>query len=287
MSAMKQCNRLKFQVENYYIVAKTSIFGYETSKRYQTGNPYNLMKLLVTFLAIIILPLLAHAQQLRVAVAANAQFVAKALATEFKKETGIDAELIVGASGKFTTQMEQGAPFDVFLSADMKYPQELYSKGLTTSRPKEYAYGKLVFWTLSNVNISKGLPALTQPAFNKVAIANPKLAPYGEAAVQALIKLNLYQKVQPKIVYGESIAQVNQYLLTGVVSAALTAKSVVLDAAQAGKGKWVEVPSNLYQPIAQGAVILRSAAHQQQAQKFYTFIFSRRAKQIFENYGYQ
>lgn len=245
------------------------------------------MKRLIILFTIALLPLFGQAQQLRIAVAANAQFVAKALAAEFKKETGLNAELIIGASGKFTTQIEQGAPFDVFLSADMKYPQELYNKGLTTTRPKPYAYGKLVLWTLSNTDINTGLRVLMQPAFTKIAVANPKLAPYGEAAVQALTKLKLYQRVQSKIVYGESIAQVNQYLLTGAANAAFTAKSVVLDATQANKGKWIEVPANLYRPIAQGVVILKQTSHQQQAQKFYTFIFSSRAKQIFEKYGYQ
>lgn len=235
----------------------------------------------------LLLPFAGMAQQLRVAVAANAQFVAKTLAAEFKKETGTEAELVIGASGKFTTQIEQGAPFDIFLSADMKYPQELYEKGLTTARPKEYAYGKLVIWTTKNINLKKGLYSLTGPELAKIAVANPKLAPYGEAAIQALTKQQLLEKVQPRIVYGESIAQVNQYLLTGAADAALTAKSVVLDPGQAGKGKWVEVNGDLYQPIAQGIVILKTAAANAKAQQFYNFIFGPRAKQIFQKYGYQ
>lgn len=237
--------------------------------------------------AVLILSGAGRAQHLRIAVAANAQFVAKALAVEFKRETGIEAQLVVGASGKFTTQIEQGAPFDVFLSADLKYPQELYSKYLTTAPAKEYAYGKLVLWSLKEVNISKGLHALNSTAINKVAIANPQLAPYGEAALQALTRLKLLAQVQPKIVYGESIAQVNQYLLTGATDAALTAKSVVLDPAMAGKGKWVEVPANLYKPIAQGVVLLKTAASNTQAKQFYNFIFSNQARQIFKRYGYQ
>ncbi len=245
------------------------------------------MKRWLICLAVFVLPLTGIAQRLRIAVAANAQFVAKHLAAEFKRETGIEAELITGASGKFATQIEQGAPFDVFLSADMKYPQELYDQGFAAARPKEYAYGKLVIWTTKNISLNKGLAVLTDPSINKIAIANPKLAPYGEAAVHALTQMKMLEKVQPKIVYGESIAQVNQYLLTGAADAALTAKSVVLDPEQAGKGKWIEVKSNLYQPIAQGVVIIKTAAGNKQAQQFYRFIFSRQARQIFKKYGYQ
>lgn len=246
------------------------------------------MKKQLVFIATLLLPFISMAQHLRIAVAANAQFVAKTLAAEFKKETGVDAELVVGASGKFTTQIEQGAPFDVFLSADMKYPQELYDKCFTTAKPKEYAYGTLVIWTTKkDLGLSKGLYSLTNPAVGKIAVANPKLAPYGEAAIQALTHLKLLEKVQPNIVYGESIAQVNQYLLTGATDVALTAKSVVLDPSESSKGKWVEVKSNLYQPIAQGVVILKTAAGNKQAQQFYNFIFSKQAKQIFKKYGYQ
>ncbi len=244
-----------------------------------------MMKKLILY-CIALLPLLSHAQKLRVAVAANAQFVAKTLADEFKKETHAEAELIVGASGKLTTQMEQGAPFDVFLSADMKYPQELYNKGFATAKPREYAYGKLVIWTTKNIDLSKGLYSLTNPETGKIAVANPQVAPYGEAAIEALNKLTLYTRLQPDIIYGESIAQVNQYLLSGAAGAALTAKSVVLDPAQAGKGRWAEVQGKLYKPIAQGAVLLKASAANKAAQQFYKFIFSSKARQIFKKYGY-
>lgn len=245
------------------------------------------MKKLLFCIAAMLLSFTGGAQGLRIAVAANAQFVARTLAAEFKRETGLDAELVVGASGKFTTQIEQGAPFDVFLSADMKYPQELFEKGFTTGKPRVYAYGKLVIWTLKNISIRDGLYSLTALHGGKIAIANPELAPYGEAAIQALTRLKLLEKVQPNVVYGESIAQVNQYLLTGAADVALTAKSVVLDPGQAGKGKWAEVPGNLYTPIAQGVVILRPAAANPRAQRFYQFIFSKPAQEIFRKYGYQ
>lgn len=241
--------------------------------------------LIVGFISV--LPFTGHAQKLRIAVAANAQFVSEALVKEFKQQTGTEPELIIGSSGKFTAQIEQGAPFDIFMSADMKYPEELYAKQLTTAKPQVYAYGTLVLWSNSSTKLI--INDLTKADVKKIAVGNPRLAPYGEATIQALQKLKLYTQLQPKFVFGESIAQVNQYLLTGTVDAAFTAKSVVLDPAQKDKGSYTEVDSKLYKPIAQGVVILKSSTGEnlQQAKKFYQFLFSAKAKQIFKAYGYR
>ncbi|TKK69844.1 molybdate ABC transporter substrate-binding protein [Ilyomonas limi] len=231
----------------------------------------------------------SFAQPLHIAVAANAQFVAAKLKDAFTKETGITAKLIISSSGKLTAQIKQGAPFNVFLSADMKYPQELYSKGLTTARPQVYAYGALVLWTLKNIDLNKGLSILLDNNVQKIAVANPKLAPYGEAAIQALTKQHLLPSLQQKIVYGENIAQVNQYVLSGAADVAFTAKSVVLDSAVSGKGKWIEVNQNWHSSIAQGAVVIKqsNAAQMRAANQFYQFLFSKKAKDILEKYGYR
>lgn len=233
------------------------------------------------------LPFAGIGQTLRVAVAANAQFVAGKLAQAFKKQSGIEAQLIVSSSGKLTTQIEQGAPFDVFLSADMKYPQELHEKKLTTAAPKIYAYGTLVIWSKTNVVFGKDLNGLKNSAIKKIAIANPKLAPYGTAAEAAMQKTNTFTTLKPKLVYGESIAQVNQYLITGAVDVAFTAKSVVLDPAQKGVGRWTEVDSKLYEPIAQGVVVLKASKNLAATNRLYQFLFSAQAKQIFKAYGYR
>jgi molybdate transport system substrate-binding protein len=247
------------------------------------------MKKLLILLFALTIPLVSIAQKLRIAVAANAQFVAKVLAEEFKKQNGIEAELIVSSSGKLTAQIEQGAPFDVFLSADMKYPQELYAKQLTTAKPQVYAYGALVIWAQKGISLKGGLKALNNLAVKKIAIANAALAPYGEAAEQAIERSNLMSTFKPKLVYGESIAQVNQYLLTGAADVAFTAKSLVLDPAQKANNNWVEVNRKLYQPIAQGVVLLKSSsgANLARAKKFHGFLFSTSAKQIFKAYGYR
>jgi len=248
-----------------------------------------MQKGLILILLWLAFPLIGMAQKLRVAVAANAQFVAEVLAKEFKQQMGIDAELIVSSSGKLTTQIEQGAPFNMFLSADMKYPQELYAKQLTTAKPVIYAYGTLVMWSKRGIDLSKGLNALTNVAVKKIAIANSKLAPYGEAAEQAMERSGLLAKVKTKLVYGESIAQVNQYLLTGAADVAFTAKSIVLDPAQKNTGHWKEVNAKLYKPIAQGIVIVKTSKGEtlKQAKQFYNFLFSAKAKQIFQQYGYK
>ena len=244
-------------------------------------------RLLYICCLVIVLPFVGNAQKLRIAVAANAQFVAGALAKEFKQQTGIEPELIVGSSGKFTAQIEQGAPFDVFMSADMKYPEELFTKQLTNAKPQIYAYGTLILW--SNGDTNPTINSLTKVDVKKIAVANPALAPYGEATIEALIKLKLYDKLQPKFVFGESIAQVNQFLLTGAADAAFTAKSVVMDPAQQSKGSWTEVDSKLYKPIAQGVVILKASTGEnlKQAQRFYQFLFSAKVKHIFKAYGYR
>ncbi|MBC7920355.1 MAG: molybdate ABC transporter substrate-binding protein [Ferruginibacter sp.] len=226
-----------------------------------------------------------RAQEFKVAVAANAQFVMEKIGQAFREESGQEAQLIVSSSGKLTAQIQNGAPFDVFLSADVHYPAALHRAGLTQAAPRVYAYGTLVLWTAANLDLSKGVAVLTRAECRKIALANPKLAPYGGAAVDALTHAGLYERVRTKLVYGESIAQVNQYVLSGSASAGFTAKSVVMDPALKGKGTWIEVDRKAYQPIAQGAVLLKGA-RSPAARKFYDFLFSARARAIFQQYGY-
>lgn len=231
----------------------------------------------------------ASAQPIRVAVSANAANVARMLALRFGQHTGIQSELIIGSSGKLTSQMLHGAPFDVFLSADMKYPEQLYQRHLTTAAPRIYAHGQLVLWVNKNIEGSSVLAALQHPQVKRIAVANPALAPYGTAAIAALRRLSLLEKIKSKIVYGESIAQVNQYFLSGVVEAAFTASPVMSDPGNQSKGRWYVLNSSWYPPIAQGAVILKSASRRNQrgAAMFYQFLYSTEAKKIFKQFGYR
>lgn len=228
------------------------------------------------------------AEPLTVAVAANVKFAFDDLQAEFKKSTGIEINSVVSSSGKITAQVKGGAPFDVFLSADMEFPDALHKAGLAVNAPKVYAYGVLVLWTLNPLDLGKGVNVLSDPAVVKVAIANPKLAPYGEEAMRVLDYYKLRAAIEPKLVYGESISQVNQYIDTQSASIGFTAKSVVLAPQLQGRGKWIEVPKESYQPIAQGVVILKHGAETNAAaaQSFVEFLGSAKARGIFEKYGY-
>lgn len=245
------------------------------------------MKKIILLLWLIVPQL--YAQTVRVAVAANAQFVMEELEAVFEKETGVELETIINSSGKITTQIQQGAPFDVFLSADMHYPDVLFKEGLTTAAPKIYAYGALVVWGIGATKPTIDLLFLTQPSIKKIAIANPKLAPYGVAAQEALRHYGLFEKTQSKWVMGESISQVNQYILSQAVEVGFTAKSVVLDPSLKGQGTWIEIDPRTYSPIAQGVVLLKkkNAEPSLAARRFYDFLFSKRAQAIFRKFGYR
>jgi molybdate transport system substrate-binding protein len=240
------------------------------------------------FCCLLVLEACQPPARLRVAVAANAQYVAQVLKQEFEKETGVEVELVVNSSGKITTQVEQGAPYDVFLSADTKYPQALFAKGLTIGPPRVYGYGKLIVWTNRYLDLNQPLPALLAAIPGKVAVANPETAPYGEAAMQVLAYYGLKEKVQARLVLGENVAQVNQYILSGAVELGFTAQSVVLEPAMKGEGSWKEVAPAAYAPIAQSAVLLRSSETRQaqEARQFFAFLFSPSAQAIFKRYGY-
>lgn len=245
---------------------------------------------IITLAALLLVQSLAHAETLTVAVAANVKFAFDDLAAAFTQDTGIKVESVFGSSGKITAQVKEGAPYDVFLSADMDYPTKLYQTGQAVTTPKVYAYGKVVLWTLNDkLDLSKGLTVLTGADVKRVAVANPKLAPYGEEAIKALDKLGLRAAIEPKLVYAENIAQVVQFVDSGNVDAGFTAKSLVTAPENANRGKWIDVPPDAYDPIAQGAVILRygQANHGEAARKFYGFLYSGKARAILEKFHYK
>ena len=228
------------------------------------------------------------AEPLTVAVAANVKFVFDELRAEFKKSSGIEANGVFSSSGKINAQIKSGAPYDVFLSADMEFPEALYKEGFAMAAPKVYAHGVLVLWTLQPLDMAQGMRVLENPAVKRVAIANPKLAPYGLEAMRALDYFKLRAAVEPKLIYGESIAQVNQYIDTQSVEIGFTAKSVVLAPQMQGRGKWIEVPRESYQPIEQGIVMLKhgAATNAVAAQQFMEFMASAKARGILEKFGY-
>ncbi len=241
------------------------------------------------FLAAVLLAGFASADNsITVAVAANAQYAMEEIKAAFKKETGIEVKTVYGASGKFATQIRSGAPFDVFVSADMDFPDSVYAWGQAAEKPKPYARGKLVLWTLKNLDLGKGLSVLNDSSIAHIAVADPKKAPYGREAVNALKKSGMYASDSSRLVYGESISQVTQYIVTQNVDIGFDAKSVVLAGEVKGKGKWVEVDSTLYHPIEQGAVVCKYGKdnNPKLAEGFLNFLYSDSARAILVRYGY-
>ena len=225
-----------------------------------------------------------------VATAANVQYVMQDIKKEFEKESGKKIEIVVSSSGKLTTQIREGAPFDVFVSADTKYPNELYAKGGSDERPKIYALGSIVLWSRNIDSANLKVENLIEDKIKKIAIPNPRTAPYGEAAIQVLQKQKSFEKLRAKLVYGESIAQTAQYITSGSVEVGFNALSVVLSPEMKGKGHWILVDSNLYQPIKQAAVLLKhseDSPKKEPSRQFYDFLYSKKAKEIFKKYGYK
>jgi len=232
---------------------------------------------------------LAAQNKITVAVAANMQYPMNKLKEKFEAQTGIKVEVILSSSGKLTQQIQQGAPYDVFISADTSYPQTLYKNQFSTASPRVYAKGLLVLWTTSNdIKPTKDLKVLLSAGVKKIAIANPKTAPYGAAAEDILKHYNIYDQVKDKLVFGESISQTNQFIASQSADIGFTAKSVVLSDEMKGKGKWNDLDTKAYAPIAQAAVILKHGAetNKDASEKFYNYLYSKAAKEIFKQFGY-
>lgn len=223
------------------------------------------------------------AAQTNVAVAANFTEPAKEIAAAFKAKTGHEAVLSFGASGQFYTQITQGAPFQVFLSADGARPKKLADDGLVVPESRfTYAIGKLVLWS-KTPDLVKGDETLKTAAFAKLSICNPTAAPYGAAAVQAMRALKLYETLQPKLVEGATITQAYQFVETGNAELGFVALSQ-LTGPETGS-RWL-VPQELYAPIRQDAVLLKGGASNEAATGFITFLKRPEARAIIERYGY-
>lgn len=221
-----------------------------------------------------------NSKPLRVAAASNLQFVLPVLDSLFEAETGISVDISYGASGVLTAQIRQGAPFDLFLSANEEYPAYLWDKGYALDSPQVYAQGALIWWW-------KGKDALEekQTRAKKIAIGNARTAPYGVAAEEYLKRAGLWKSVKDRVVYGENIGQVNQFLLTGAADLGLTAKSVLASPQMGDSGRWQQVDPSFYKPIRQALVLTRSA--QKNSQVFRDFLMSEKAKGIWRKYGYE
>lgn len=249
----------------------------------------NILRKISVLACLLVLAPSVQAQELRVAAAADLQFAMKDLAGQFEKKTGIKVAVTYGSSGNFSTQIQNGAPFDLFFSADVLYVQQLVSAGLTD--PESffvYAHGHLVLWAPAGANLhlsEKGFEALKDARVQKIAVANPEHAPYGRAAIAALKKAELYEQVGSKLVYGDNISQAAQFVQSGNAQVGLIALSLTFADNMSGGERW-EVPTDLYQPILQGVVIIHSSAHKAAAKAFLDFVKSDEGRNLLSNYGF-
>lgn len=225
------------------------------------------------------------AAETRVAVAANFTAPAKEIAARFEKKTGHKAVLSFGSSGQFYAQIANGAPYDVFLSADVERPLRAEAEGLAVGGSRyTYATGRLVLWSRDPERIYGRGDVLAKGGFEKLAIADPKVAPYGVAAVETLRNLGFYDKLKPKLVQGTSIAQTYQFIDTGAAEVGFVALSQL--AGSKGGSRWI-VPAKLHSPIDQQAVQLKVGAANPAASAFMAYLRSADAKAIIRRYGYE
>ena len=220
-------------------------------------------------------PAKAAAEELTVAAAADLTFAFKDVASQFQQESSDHLRISYGSSGNFFSQIRNGAPFDVFFSADVQYPQKLDTAGLVEPGTiYEYAAGKIVIWvpTSSKLDLSKGLDALLDPGIHKIAIANPQHAPYGRAAVAAMRHAGIYDKVKSKFVMGEDISQTAQFVQSGNAEVGIVALSLALAPAMKDRGRFVAIPAADYPPIIQAACVIKASRHKDLAKRFLDFM---------------
>jgi molybdate transport system substrate-binding protein len=232
---------------------------------------------------------ISFAQEITLAAAADLQFAFADVTARFQKDTGKSVKLIFGSSGNFFTQIQNGAPFDLFFSADIDYPRRLEAAGLAEPRTLyEYATGKIVLWApnQSKIDLSRGLKVLLDPSIKKIAIANPQHAPYGRAAVAALKHEGIYDKVAEKLVLGENVSQTASFVASGSADIGIVALSLAVAPAMKEKGRYVEVPGGEYPAIQQAAVILKSSKQKETARRLLDYLKTPAMLDLLKTYGF-
>jgi molybdate transport system substrate-binding protein len=224
-------------------------------------------------------------REITVAAAANLTDAFTEMGTEFTARTGVRVRFSFGATADLARQIENGAPFDVFASADVEHVEQLNGKSLLTPGTNNlFARGRLVLWipTGSNVTLNR-IEDLTLPEVERIVIAKPDLAPYGRATVEALRALNLWTQIEPKVIYGQNVSQAKQYAATGNAEVAFIPLSLV----KANEGRIIEVDERLHQPIEQAIAVIKDSPQQEAAQRFTTFVLSPEGQALLERYGYK
>ncbi|GAB4290592.1 MAG: molybdate ABC transporter substrate-binding protein [Thiohalomonadaceae bacterium] len=229
----------------------------------------------------------AQAEKLTIAAAADLKYAMADVVEQFRATRPDDQiEVIYGSSGKFFTQIKNGAPFDMYFSADIEYPRTLEKEGLASGATQPYAIGRIVLWSLKPELAKTPLKALPQAAIRKFAIANPQHAPYGLRAKEAMEHQGVWAAMEPKLVMGENIAHTAQFIDTGAAEAGVVALALVLSPTMDGKGAWSLIPSEWHEPLEQGYVITRRAAGNALAQAFSEYMASEPARVVMRRYGF-
>ncbi|AJC88202.1 molybdate ABC transporter substrate-binding protein [Campylobacter insulaenigrae] len=244
-------------------------------------------------LILITLCVFSYSANINIAAAANVAYAFKELESQFKKENpDTTINVTLGASGNLVTQIQSGAPFDIFMAANMKFAQKLYDENLAITKPVIYAQGAIALLTLrTNItDLSKGLETLQNKNVKLIAIANPKTAPYGEASIEALKNLGIYENLKNKIIEAKSIGEALTQTLTATDAGFIAASALYEEGLQKYNLKentnYILVDPKLYTPIDQGIVITKHGENNVDAKKFYDFVLSEKGKAIFKAYGY-
>jgi len=234
-------------------------------------------------------PARAQGKEIRIAAAADLQFAMQDLAAEFEKNTGTKVDVSYGSSGNFFSQLQNGAPFDLFFSADIQYPRKLELAGFAEPETLyEYAVGRIAIWMPADASVDldrQGWNALLDPSVQKISIANPEHAPYGRAAVAALRKAGLYERVKPKLVYGENISQAAQFVQSGNAQAGIVALSLAVSPGMKSGKRW-EIPADMHPPIEQAAIVMKSAKNKAGAKAFLEFLKGPSGRATLAKYGF-
>ena len=242
---------------------------------------------------ILLIPLISFAifaGEVKIVAASDLTYALKELKQRYLATHPDDKiSLSLGSSGKAYTQILHGAPYDIYFSADMGYVQRLYKQGFTVDKPKVYAYGRIGVWIPNSVGIdaNRGIDTLLDPKIKKVSIANPRHAPYGRAAVEALKSRGVYNKIRDKLILGENVSQAVQFAMSGASDAAVAPLSLATASQMRSSGSFYLFPADWHKPIIQGYALLKRAKDNSSANSFEEFVNSAEARKIFEKYGFK
>lgn len=238
-------------------------------------------------LAVVFAPPAFAAGKITIAAAADLQFCLDEIVAAFRQaHADASIDVVYGSSGNFKTQIEQGAPLDLYFSADIAFPRALATAGMAASQVQPYAIGRLVLWSMSLDARTLRIADLARADIGKVAIANPKHAPYGKRAEEALRASGVWDEVEGKLVYGENIAQTTQFVQSGNAQIGIIALSLAMSPQMKGKGSFSLVPANLHQPLEQGFIVTRRAGDNALARAFADYMLTPAARQVMVRYGF-